>query len=67
MDFINVTKVLIIISFCLVLIWDLAVMVMSHNVNATISIVLYTLSKQHPMIPFIIGVLCGHVSWPLRG
>lgn len=67
MEFINLTKLLIVLAFCLVLIWDIAVMIFSNNVNATISIVLYTLSKNHPMIPFIIGVLCGHVFWPLKG
>jgi hypothetical protein len=67
MEFINLTKLLIVLTFCLVLIWDITVMIFSNNVNATISIVLYTLSKNHPMIPFIIGVLCGHVFWPLKG
>ncbi len=66
MDFLNITKLLIVLTFCLILIWDIAVMAIANDVNATISIVLYNLSKQHPMIPFTIGVLCGHVFWPLK-
>ena len=67
MDLAAVTKALIILVFCSILIWDLAVMSIYNNVEATISVVLYDLAKQHPMIPFIIGVLCGHVFWPLKG
>ena len=66
-DFLTVTKFLIILAFCTIFIWDVAVMFFAKDLNATISFAIYTLSCQHPIIAFTIGVLCGHVFWPLRG
>jgi hypothetical protein len=65
-DFLNVTKFLIILTFCVVFVWDSIVMFYAKDLNATLSFSIYTISRQHPIVPFIIGVLCGHVFWPLR-
>ena len=67
MDFLNVTKALIIIVFCAIFIWDMAVMFFAKDLSATISFAIHTLSCEHPIIAFAIGVLCGHVFWPLGG
>ena len=66
MDFLNVTKFLIILVFCTIFIWDVAVMFFAKDLNATISYAIYTISCEHPIISFTIGVLCGHVFWPLK-
>ena len=65
-DFLNVTKFLIILAFCVIFVWDSIVMFYAKDLNATLSFSIYTISRQHPIVPFIIGVLCGHVFWPLR-
>ena len=66
MDFLNVTKFLIILVFCTIFIWDVAVMFFAKDLSATVSFAVHTISCEHPIIAFIIGVLCGHVFWPLR-
>ena len=66
MDFLNVTKFLVILAFCTIFIWDVAVMFFAKDLSATISFSIYTISREHPIIPFAIGVLCGHVFWPLN-
>ena len=66
MEWLNVTKLLIIIVFCGILLWDMTVMFFCKDMSVTISHALYTISREHPIIPFIIGVLVGHVFWPLE-
>ena len=66
-DWLNVTKFLIILVFIVIFIWDSIVMFFAADLNATDSFAVYTISRQHPIIPFTIGVLCGHVFWPLSG
>jgi len=67
LSFLNITKFLIILAFCTIFIWDSVVMFFAKDLNATISFAIYTISRDHPIIPFTIGVLCGHVFWPLSG
>jgi len=67
MDWLNVTKFLIILVFVTIFVWDSIVMFFAKDLDATISFALYTVSTQHPIIPFVIGVLVGHVFWPLHG
>ena len=66
-DWLNVTKFLIILVFIVIFIWDSIEMFFAADLNATVSFAVYTISRQHPIIPFTIGVLCGHVFWPLSG
>ena len=65
MDWLNVTKFLVILAFIVIFVWDSIVMFFAKDLDATISFSIYTISRQHPIIPFAIGVLCGHVFWPL--
>jgi len=67
MDFLNVTKFLIILVFVVIFVWDVAVMFFAKDLSATVSFAIHTLSCEHPIIAFAIGVLCGHVFWPLYG
>ena len=41
-------------------------MFFAKDLSATISYAIYTISCEHPIIAFTIGVLCGHVFWPLK-
>lgn len=36
-----------------------------YGVDGTISMCIYKLASNYPIIPFIFGVLAGHVFWPL--
>ena len=65
MDWLYVTKFLLILVFIVIFVWDSIIMFFAADLNATISFAIYTISRQHPIIPFTIGVLCGHVFWPL--
>ena len=33
----------------------------------TFSVAIYHLSKSYPIIPFITGVIMGHLFWPVAG
>lgn len=34
--------------------------------DATISVVVLTWSSRYPILPFLFGVVCGHLFWPQR-
>ncbi len=65
MDWISITKFLIILILCIIFVWDAAVMIFAKDPTITLSFSLYSVSRDHPVVPFAIGVLCGHVFWPL--
>ncbi len=48
-----------------VVLYDVAAVLMG-GVDATVSRVLLTESGRHPWIPFLFGVLCGHLFFPQR-
>jgi hypothetical protein len=52
---------IIIVSF-----WDITVIFMGRQ-DATVSAVVYQLSKENPIIAFILGVVVGHLFWPNFG
>ena len=44
--------------------WD--VFVIAHGeYDATISVIMYESAKKHPIIPFTIGVVLGHMFWQI--
>jgi len=47
----------------IVLFWDIAVLIMGRP-EATLSAVLLQLSKDNPIISFLLGVVVGHLFWP---
>jgi hypothetical protein len=47
----------------IVLFWDIAVLIMGRP-EATLSAVLLQLSKDNPIIAFLLGVVVGHLFWP---
>ena len=56
-----ILAIIIIVSF-----WDITVIFMGRQ-DATVSAVVYQLSKENPIIAFILGVVVGHLFWPNFG
>lgn len=59
------TKWFIGIVFALIVIVDVLLLVIG-GVDSTISRVLIGWSVQLMILPFAVGVLCGHLFWPQR-
>ena len=59
----TIAKLIIIAIIAVITIWDVAVVLMGRP-DTTISAVILKLSKEHPMIPFTLGVLIVHLFWP---
>ena len=56
----------ILIVFVLVLIaWDVYVFLTPGD-GDTISEITLGFAMRHPVLPFALGVLCGHLLWPQR-
>lgn len=50
------------IIVALILVWDGYLQIKGGEAN-TISVRLMKASKQYTVIPFLVGVLCGHLFW----
>ena len=61
----NVSKALIIIFFGVVFLWD-CFAIFFNKEAATFSVVLFEASKEWPIIPFMFGLVCGHLFWQVR-
>jgi hypothetical protein len=46
--------------------WDLYVYFSDPNDTAMISRVILNFAGAHPVLPFLAGVLCGHLFWPQK-
>jgi len=46
--------------------YDIIALIMG-GVESTISQVVLNKAREHPIIAFAMGVLCGHLFWPQRG
>lgn len=44
--------------------WDAYAAFATAGAGDTISEVVLTAVKAHPIVPFLAGVLCGHLFWP---
>lgn len=62
---IRTTECLIIGTIVVLALYDL-VAYMRSGEDATISKVVFHASLRYPIIPFAVGVLCGHFFWPLN-
>lgn len=62
MDYTAVTRLIICFIVFVVAAWDAFLMLKGHN-DATFSVVLYRAAREFPVIPFVFGVLCGHIFW----
>lgn len=61
----NIAKSLIIIFFGVVFIWDCLAIFFNKD-TATFSVILFESSKEWPIIPFVFGLVCGHLFWQVK-
>lgn len=59
---VRVTQIVVLAVVVLVLAYDLYAYLKGGQA-ATVSWVIWTASKDTPVIPFLSGVLCGHLFW----
>jgi uncharacterized integral membrane protein len=60
------TKFTVLMALVLILAYDLFA-VYAYGFDATVSVVVFTLAKAAPIIPFLAGVVVGHLFWPIEG
>ncbi len=58
----NLTTIILSLTALVLILYDIAAALIWGQ-RATISVTLYSLSKQYPVIPFLIGFVLGHVIW----
>ena len=66
MSYVHVTRMLIVFIILIVALWDCYVLSQGQQ-QATFSVVIYESSKKWPVIPFVLGFLCGHIFWQVYG
>ena len=54
---------IIIVLASVLMVWDVYV-VFSPEPGDTVSEVTLYFAQRHPVIPFLAGVVCGHLFWP---
>jgi len=59
-----VAKIIIIAVVAIIGAWDVFVVLIMGKPEATISAVLLQLTKENPIIAFMLGVVVGHLFWP---
>tara|TARA_R100000008_G_scaffold53964_1_gene32839 strand:- start:457 stop:654 length:198 start_codon:yes stop_codon:yes gene_type:complete len=58
-----IAKCIILGIVLIVAFWDITVMFMGRP-DATISAVILEVSKENPIVAFVLGVVVGHLFWP---
>lgn len=58
-----IAKCIILGMVIVVAFWDVAVIFMGKP-ESTISAIVLQLSKENPIIAFVLGVVVGHLFWP---
>ena len=66
MSYVHITRMLIALIVLVIAVWDFYVIYQGHQ-EATFSVVIYESSKRWPVIPFVLGFLCGHIFWQIYG
>lgn len=61
------TAIVIAVIVAVVLLYDLCVVLLCNDVNATISNTVRLMAKRTPVIAFLAGLVCGHFFWPTTG
>lgn len=59
----HATEILLMASMGLLISWDLYA---AFTPNATISEIFLNLAYRHPAVPFVLGCICGHLTWPVE-
>ena len=52
------------IIISILIIYDLFT-VLERGSETTISVQLFEFSKKYPIVPFVLGIVFGHIFWPL--
>ena len=60
----NWTVLILIATAILLLVWDVYVAYFNDEKDDTISAIVYRSALKHPLFPFAIGVIMGHLFWP---
>lgn len=61
----RITIIVTVTALAVVLGWDVYVAIQG-DWTATTSAFVYDLMKAHPMFPFALGVVIGHLVWPIQ-
>lgn len=59
------TALILIAVTAALIVWDIVAIAVG-GVEATISDVMLTWIQEHPVVPFLLGICCGHWCWPQR-
>jgi hypothetical protein len=59
----HVTIGLLVVTTLILVVYDLCV-VLTGSSKDTISYTILSLSRQMPLLPFLLGMLVGHLLWP---
>ena len=65
MDIRTVTKIVLAVVVAALVVWDIVVATTPPPAD-TISEVVLAFARNHPVVPLIVGILCGHLFWPQR-
>ena len=58
-----IAKCIILGIVLIVIFWDITIVFMGRP-ESTISAVILQVSKENPIIAFVLGVIVGHLFWP---
>ena len=61
----NLTGYIIVATILIIGAYDIYVLIQG-GLEATISHVTLTAATSYPIIPFAVGVICGHLFWPQK-
>jgi hypothetical protein len=59
---VSTTKIVLLLAAIILIVYDIVVYVWGGP-EATLSLVVVKLSAEYPLIPFLAGLLCGHLFW----
>ncbi len=62
----NLTGWILIVSAALLILYDVYTLFTRGKVK-TISFTVYAWAKLYPIVPFTLGVIAGHLMWPICG
>lgn len=58
------TSWVLIVLVAVVIAWDVYAAYFSQGVGDTFSEVILGFARRHPVLPFSVGVICGHLFYP---
>lgn len=64
MDMKMATKIFVLVALIVILGWD-AYRMLTVGFEGTISYFLYHTGSEYPIVPLLVGVVLGHLFWPI--